>query len=182
MCRTGAVGEHGPVPDRYRVTFVCTGNICRSPMAETVLRRRAEQEGLGDVLDVRSSGTGDWHVGQPADRRAVAALAARGYDASGHRARQVTESDLDEHDLVVALDRGHLAALRAMARTPEQRARIRLLRSFDPDADDDEVADPYYGDDEHFDEVLDQIESAVTGILDHVRRATGTGDRQGSPS
>lgn len=161
-----------PPSDRpYRVTFVCSGNICRSPMAEVVLRHRAAGAGLADALDVDSAGTGDWHVGEQADARAVATLAAAGYDASRHRARQFDRSDFAGTDLVVALDRGHERTLRAWA--PDARARdaVRLLRSFDPHADGVDVADPYYGADDGFAEVLTQVEAAVPGLLDHVRRA-----------
>lgn len=167
------MGDHGRVPDPYRVAFVCSGNICRSPMAETVVRAMADRRGLGDSLVLSSSGTGDWHVGEPADRRAVAALAARGYDASNHRARQFDPSDFDSVDLVVALDSSHAQALRGWARTAQNRAKVRLLRSFDPSADGHEVADPYYGDDDHFDEVLDQVEAAAEHLLAHVRRELG---------
>lgn len=167
------MAQDGPMLARYRIAFVCSGNICRSPMAEHVVRTLAEKEGLDDALELSSSGTGDWHVGESADPRAVSALADRGYDGALHRARQFETADFDRLDLVVALDHGHAQTLRAWARTSEQRAKVRLLRSFDPDADSDEVADPYYGDAADFTQVLEQIEAAADHLLAHVRREIG---------
>lgn len=157
----------------YRVVLVCSGNICRSPMAEVVVRSLLEEQGLDDVVVVESSGTGDWHVGEQADRRALAALAARGYDASTHRARQFDAGDLSSVDLVVALDRGHERALRSWARTAGDRAKVRLLRSFDPGAASPDVDDPYYGEDHGFDAVLEQVEAAAPGLVAHVRQELG---------
>jgi protein-tyrosine phosphatase len=152
----------------YRVTFVCTGNICRSPMAEHIFRHHAEQEGLD--VEVDSSGTGHWHVGDPADERAVAVLRRAGYRSS-HRARQFEASWFDRYDLILALDRGHRTDLLRLAPDEEARRKIRLLREFDPRARDLDVADPYYSRDSAFDEVREQIEAAVPGLLDHVRQA-----------
>jgi protein-tyrosine phosphatase len=166
-------GQRSGRPTAFRIAFVCSGNICRSPMAEVVIRAKAAEHGLEDVVTVESSGTGDWHVGEQADRRALAALAARGYDGARHRARQFEPADFPAIDLVVALDEGHERALRSWARSPRDRAKVRLLRSFDPDADDPEVADPYYGADEDFETVLDQLEAAADGLLQHVRRELG---------
>jgi protein-tyrosine phosphatase len=153
----------------YRVTFVCTGNICRSPMAEHIFRRHAQEEGLD--VEVDSSGTGHWHIGDAADERTVAALRRAGY-GSGHRARQFEPGWFSRYDLIIALDRGHRETLRELAADGVQRDKIRLLREFDPDARDPDVADPYYGRNSAFEEVREQIEAAVPGLLDHVRRAT----------
>jgi low molecular weight protein-tyrosine phosphatase len=150
----------------YRVTFVCTGNICRSPMAEHILRRHVEDEGLD--VEVDSSGTGHWHVGGPADERTVATLRRAGY-TSAHRARQFEAAWFDRYDLIIALDQGHQRDLRHLAPDAEAAAKIRLLREFDPDAGHLDVADPYYGRDSAFEEVREQIEAAVPGLLDHVR-------------
>lgn len=163
----------GQVAGHYRIAFVCSGNICRSPMAEVVVRTLADKEGLAESLTVESAGTGDWHVGQGADTRALRVLRSRGYDGSTHIARQFDAGNLTSIDLLVALDGGHLRALQALARTAEDRAKIRLLRSFDPDADSPDVADPYYGDDTGFAQVLDQVEAAVPGLLAQVRRELG---------
>ena len=153
----------------YRVTFVCTGNICRSPMAEHVLRKAVEDEGLDATVD--SSGTGGWHVGDPADRRTVRTLRRHGF-TSDHAARKFQRGWFDDYDLVIALDAGHLRELRALARDEKDRDKIRLLRSFDPTAasPDLDVPDPYYDDDEAFEHVMELIERAVPGILDEIRR------------
>ena len=155
----------------YRICFVCTGNICRSPMAEAVMRRLLEEEGLDHAVEVDSAGTTSWHVGDPADRRAVAALREAGYDGSGHRAQAFERSWLADRDLVVALDSGHLDELQALAAGGPHRTKVVLLRSFDEDADradgndDLDVADPYYGSAEEFDAVLAQVEAGCRGII-----------------
>jgi protein-tyrosine phosphatase len=147
------------------VVFVCTGNICRSPLAEKVFTAELERAGLADGVRVTSAGTGGWHVGSPADDRAAALLRAEGYP-DAHAARQVDAEQLGA-DLVVALDDSHRRALRAMVPEPD---RVRLLRSFDPAAPDGaEVPDPYYGGDEGFVEVLAMIRAATPGLLDWVR-------------
>jgi protein-tyrosine phosphatase len=152
----------------YRLTFVCTGNICRSPMAEHIFRHHAEQEGLD--VEVDSSGIGHWHVGETADERTVAVLRKAGY-RSAHRARQFETSWFDRYDLIIALDQGHRTDLDRMAGDGTDRSKIRLLREFDPDARDLDVADPYYGRNSGFDVVREQIEAAVPGLIDHVRRS-----------
>lgn len=151
--------------ERWHVTFVCTGNICRSPIAEKVFAHEVERAGLADRVRVTSAGTGDWHVGDPADPRAAALLTEHGY-RDMHVARQVDEELLGA-DLVVALDDGHLRALRRLVRDPE---RVRLLRSFDPDAPPGaEVPDPYFGGSEGFTEVLEMVRAAMPGLLEYVK-------------
>ena len=157
----------------YRVCFVCSGNICRSPTAEFVLRRLLADTGLADRVRVDSAGLGDWNVGEGADARAVAALRARGYDAELHRARQFGAADLTGRDLVVALDSGHERSLLALARNAAERDKIRLLRSYDAEAaaggGDLDVPDPYYGPEDGFEHVLDLIESACRRLLAEIR-------------
>jgi protein-tyrosine phosphatase len=157
--------------DRYRICFVCSGNICRSPTAAIVTRRLVAEAGLAELVDVDSAGLGDWHVGDDADARTLRALGARGYDTAGHCARQFAGADFGERDLVVALDRGHYRALRMLAPTAEDRDKVRLLRSFDPAAADGdlEVPDPYYGRTADFEHVLDLVEAACRGLLDEIR-------------
>ncbi|QUQ68968.1 protein-tyrosine phosphatase [Kutzneria sp. CA-103260] len=134
-------------------------------MAELVFREHLREAGLADVVDVNSAGTGPWHVGEPADERARRTLARHGYPTD-HVAAQVDDRHLGA-DLLVALDSGHARALRRIADDPE---RVRLLRSFDPDAGHDlDVPDPYYGGPEGFDEVLAMVEAASPGLLAWVR-------------
>jgi protein-tyrosine phosphatase len=161
-----------PAGPTYRLCFVCSGNICRSPIAAVVMRRLVDDQGLTEVVDVDSAGTGDWHVGERADSRAVAVLERTGYDGGAHRARVFERTWLADRDLVLALDRGHLRELQALAGTREQREKVRLLRSFDDLAPDGaEVADPYFGGDREFAEVLDQVERSCRGLLAAVARA-----------
>ncbi|MEU0249003.1 low molecular weight protein-tyrosine-phosphatase [Streptomyces sp. NPDC006235] len=153
----------------YRVCFVCTGNICRSPMAEIVFRARVAEAGLDGLVEVDSAGTGGWHEGDGADPRTVAVLEENGY-ATGHTARQFQPSWFSRLDLVVALDSGHLRALRRLAPTEQDAQKVRLLRSYDPAAGGDlDVPDPYYGGAEGFEECLGMVEAASAGLLAAVR-------------
>ncbi|MGV9419643.1 low molecular weight protein-tyrosine-phosphatase [Streptomyces sp. NPDC003674] len=153
----------------YRVCFVCTGNICRSPMAESVFRARVEKAGLEDRVEIDSAGTGGWHEGEAADPRTVSVLDEHGY-RTGHVARQFQPSWFARLDLVVALDTGHLKALRRLAPTEEDARKVRLLRSYaQPTPDDLDVPDPYYGGREGFQECLEMVEEASTGLLAAVR-------------
>ncbi|MCK2199358.1 low molecular weight protein-tyrosine-phosphatase [Corynebacterium callunae] len=147
------------------IVFVCTGNICRSPMAEVIARAKAEEAGLGDKVNFSSCGMGDWHVGQPADKRAVAELKSAGYDGSTHRAAQLGPEHM-RADLFVALDSGHAHELAA---TGAPNDKIRLMRSFDPESDpEDDVADPYYGTQQDFALTRQNIEDAMPGLLEWV--------------
>ncbi|MEI2731960.1 MAG: low molecular weight protein-tyrosine-phosphatase [Dermatophilaceae bacterium] len=158
-----------------RITVVCSGNICRSPMAEVILRQLLAETGRGDVI-VTSGGLGGWHVGDGADPRAVRMLRDHGYDGAAHRARQFRQDWFADHDLVLAADRGHLRALQAMARTEADLGKVRLLRSFDPRSaatGQDEVEDPYYGSRADFEQCLLDVEAACRGVVAYV---TGNGD------
>ena len=147
---------------KLHIDFVCTGNICRSPMAEVIVRDKLAEAGLGDAVTVTSSGIGGWHVGQKADERARAALKAHGYDGEAHRAQQFG-FEQEQADLIVALDTSHVSEL--VARGVDE-DKVRLIRSFDPDSPDGAgVADPYYGGPEGFAVVREQIESAADGII-----------------
>ncbi|MBT2539510.1 low molecular weight phosphotyrosine protein phosphatase [Streptomyces sp. ISL-44] len=155
----------------YRVCFVCTGNICRSPMAEAVFRAHVAEAGLDALVEVDSAGTGGWHEGDGADPRTVSVLEAAGYEQD-HRARQFRASWFDRLDLVIALDAGHLRDLRALAPTAHDAAKVRLLRSYDPaPAAETDVPDPYYGSLDGFEECLELVEAASPGLLDAVREA-----------
>jgi protein-tyrosine phosphatase len=152
----------------YRICFVRTGNICRSPMAESVFRARVEEAGLAGAVEVDSAGTGGWYEGDGADRRTAAVLEDHGY-ASAHTARRFRASWFPALDLVIALDEGHLRELRRLAATPDDAAKIRLLRSYDPAADGPDGPDPYYGGTEGFEECLEMVEAASEGLLAAVR-------------
>jgi len=164
----------GPI----RVCFVCSGNICRSPIAEVVMREMARAQGLEDLVEVDSAGTGAWHVGDPADARALEALADAGYDGSAHRARQFEPQWFARREHVLALDAGHLRTLRSWAPSEQDRAKVRLLRSFDPGARELsgralDVPDPYYGGPKDFTCVVEQVGAACSGMLDGLRARAG---------
>ena len=151
----------------YRIALVCLGNICRSPMAEVVLSSMVEESGLADRVEVVSSGTGDWHVGKPMDRRAAATLTAHGYDATRHRAQQFDPTWHDDHDLVLVMDSSNLADV-----GPGEEGRVRMFRDFDPRAEpgsgdgaDRDVPDPYYGDDDGFEHVLGIVRRTSAEIV-----------------
>jgi protein-tyrosine phosphatase len=160
---------------RFRICFVCSGNICRSPMAEIVLRRLAREAGVDHLIEVDSAGTGDWHIGERADHRALTALSRAGFDGSLHRARQFDPRWFLRRDLVIALDRGHLRTLRSWAANDLERGRIHLLRSFDPtlgadpSTSDLDVPDPYYDGLPAFTEVLELVRRACLGLLEKIR-------------
>lgn len=151
--------------DPFRVVFVCTGNICRSPMADVVFRGFADAAGLGSRVASTSAGTGDWHVGERADQRTIEALERAGYDGTRHRARQFSPTDFTQSDLVVALDRSHERILRGWARSESDADKIALLLAFDPAARTLDVPDPYYAGPGMFDEVLGMIESASRALF-----------------
>jgi protein-tyrosine phosphatase len=160
-----------------RLLFVCLGNICRSPTAEGVMRRLVDRAGLEGAVEIESAGTGDWHVGSPPDARATAAARTRGIVLDG-AARQVLPEDFERFDLLVAMDERNLRDLRALAPDGAAREKVVALRRFDPLAVRDgdlDVPDPYYGGDDGFEHVLDVVERACQGLLDHVRAHVATG-------
>lgn len=144
-----------------RVLVVCSGNICRSPTAEAVLRAMVDRAGLSAEIEVDSAGTGGWHVGEPPDHRSSAAAKARGYELTG-AARQIVPDDFDEFDLILAVDDANLDELRRIS-PPGSTAELRKLA-------DDDVPDPYYGGPDGFDHVLDMIELAAAELLDELRQ------------
>lgn len=150
----------------FRICFVCTGNICRSPMAETVFRDLVKKAGYESAVTVRSAGTGDWHVGEPSDTRTTTALTNHGYDGSHHRARQFDPDWFDTLDLVVVFDRSQERILRAWANSEQDRGKVQLLLSFDAEqAAQLDVPDPYYSDAALFDTVLGMIERASAALF-----------------
>ena len=152
-----------------RILFVCMGNICRSPTAEGVMRRLLDETGLAGRVEVESAGTGGWHAGEPPDERATLAARRRGITLAG-AARQVRAADFRDFDLLIAMDRGNLRELLAVAPDEEAAEKVRLLREFDPASSGDlDVPDPYYGGDDGFEHVLDLVEAACRGLLDALR-------------
>lgn len=146
------------------ILLVCMGNICRSPTAEGVLRHKLQAAGLLDRVRLDSAGTHDYHVGKAPDRRAQEAANRRGYDLSALRARQVSQRDFSDFDLVLAMDQDNYdSLLRACPR--EQRHKVRLFLSFSRRFTGQEVPDPYYGGSQGFDEVLDMVEDAAEGLI-----------------
>jgi protein-tyrosine phosphatase len=154
-----------------RLLFVCLGNICRSPTAEGVMRSLVVQAGLEDSIELDSAGTGAWHVGSPPDERATAEAHTRGVALEGS-ARQVRTSDFKDFDLLIAMDSANLRDLRALAHGDEERAKVRLLREFDPASTGSgglDVPDPYYGAGDGFAKVFDLVHAACEGLLSQIQ-------------
>jgi protein-tyrosine phosphatase len=160
----------------FRICFVCTGNICRSPMAEVVFLDLVKKAGYEGAITVMSAGTGDWHVGEHSDSRTIAALSSHGYDGSRHRARQFDPEWFDNLDLVVVFDRSQERTVRSWAATEQDRGKVQMLLSFDHEqAEQVDVPDPYYSDAAMFDSVLGMIERSSAALF----RQIEPGIRQG---
>ena len=164
------IGQAEPKPvAARRVLFVCMGNICRSPTAEGVLRKLIEERAPGFDVQIDSAGTHAYHVGEPPDPRAQRAAKRRGVDLSAQRARRVTDRDFAHFELVLAMDEQNRDALLEIC-PPEHRGRVRLLLEFAPHVGRSDVPDPYYGGSNGFEHVLDLVEEAAAGVLEHLRR------------
>lgn len=149
---------------KYAILMCCMGNICRSPTAEGVLRAKLQSAGLADRIELDSAGTHDYHVGRAPDARSQRHALRRGYDLSALRARQVGVADFDRFDLVLAMDLDNMAALRQLH--PEVSPdKLRLLMSFATRHRAEEVPDPYYGEGDGFEQVLDYVEDACDGVV-----------------
>jgi len=161
----------GASTDPFRITVVCLGNICRSPIGQAVLQARIERLGLEGQITIDSAGTGDWHVGHEADVRARAILQSHGYFLT-HRARQIDPSWMNSINLLLAMDTSNFRDLGRMVEVSGQRTPLRMFRSFDPanlgvpDGDSQlDVPDPYYGDSDGFEVVLRMLEAASDGLV-----------------
>ena len=152
---------------KYQVLMVCMGNICRSPTAEGVLRHVVREAGLAHRIDIDSAGTHDYHVGSPPDRRSQHHASRRGYDLSELRARQVQRLDFERFDLICAMDWENLEYLEEIC-PPQHRHKLKRLMEFAPAGLSDVVADPYYGGQDGFELVLDHVEAACRGLLQHI--------------
>jgi protein-tyrosine phosphatase len=176
MSDASALRGHGAI-DRdarpVRLLFVCLGNICRSPTAEGVMRSLVAEAGMQEAVEIDSAGTGAWHVGSAPDARASAAAHGRGVVLEG-LARRVRSEDFEHFDLLLAMDGENLRELRRLAQGEKERAKVRLLREFDParaDAEDLDVPDPYHGADDGFAEVFELVQRACEGLLEQIRSA-----------
>jgi protein-tyrosine phosphatase len=154
------------VAGRYRVSFICAGNICRSPSADVVLAHQLAEAGLAGRVEVASGGMGDWHVGNPMDERSASALSRRGYDSSRHRAQQVQVGWFERDDVLFAMDQSHRGDLLRLGGGD----RVRLFGDFDPETPGVEVPDPYYGGTDGFEEVLDMIERTCRALVPRIER------------
>lgn len=146
------------------ILMCCMGNICRSPTAEGVLRAKLAAAGLADRVEIDSAGTHSYHIGHPPDARSQQTALRRGYDLSAQRARRALAADFDRFDLILAMDQDNMLNLARLARR-DQAGRLRLLMSFATQHDADEVPDPYYGEGDGFERVLDYIEDACDGVV-----------------
>jgi protein-tyrosine phosphatase len=155
------------------VIFVCTGNICRSPTAHAVLRQRIAQHALGDWLSVDSAGLESWHSGEPPDPRSTRHARLRGYQLSDLRARHFRPADFERADWVLVMDEGHLRHAARLC-PPQHAHKLHLLTDFCRRHEAVEVPDPYYGAADDFEQVLDLIEDACDGLLDHLGQAHRT--------
>lgn len=162
---------------QVRVLFVCLGNICRSPMAEGVFRRLVETEGLADLVEVDSAGTHAYHVDEPPDPRAQAAVRRRGVDISGLRGRQAIVNDFIRFDYVLAMDHENYAYLQALAPAKHVH-KLRLFLEYATRCTERAVPDPYFGNVNGFDRVLDMIEDAAAGLMGEIRQRLGSGERK----
>ena len=148
------------------VLFVCLGNICRSPSADGMLRKKLAEHGLDEKVTVDSAGTGDWHIGKAPDQRSQAAAAARGYAISNLRARQVVAEDFDKFDYVLAMDKSNIENMKEFMPSGKVRTQPELiLERFGNDKSIMEVPDPYYGGEEGFQTVLDLLETACDNLV-----------------
>jgi protein-tyrosine phosphatase len=153
---------------KIKVLFVCLGNICRSPTAQGVFVEKVKQAGLSENILVDSAGTGDWHLGYAPDKRSAAAAKNRGYDLSALRARLVTSDDFNQFDYVLAMDNSNLSDLTIMC-PANFTGQLALFLSYTDSYNDTEVPDPYYGDGDGFDLVLDMVEAASDGLLEQIK-------------
>ena len=149
-----------------KILFVCLGNICRSPAAEGVFLDLLKRKNILEKFEIDSAGTGDWHIGERADKRMLAAAAKRQIDLPS-RARQITKHDLDKFDLIITMDNSNFKNVFSLVNKEEQKEKIRKFTEFNSNNDYDIVPDPYFGGEEGFEEVLDLVTNCSKGLLDY---------------
>lgn len=153
----------------FAISFVCLGNICRSPMAHVVMQSKLSASELSDQVRLTSSGTGTWHIGEPIDPRAGSILARQGYDSSQHRARNFNRDWFIDHDLILAMDASNYADILDLAPSVAEHNKVRMFREFDPLAEGDlDVPDPWFGGDDGFETVLAMVERTVDNLLEQL--------------
>ncbi len=151
-----------------RVLFVCLGNICRSPLAEGVFRKLVKERRLDSAIEVSSVGTGNWHVGEPPDRRMYAVAQSHGVSLDGKVARQLRESDLENYTHIFAMDKANLHDTLYLDTRDRFGHKVRLFREMDPEPDDYQVPDPYYGGPNGFEEVYEIVDRTCSSILNRL--------------
>lgn len=185
---TEPISENRPAGDvagedrKIRVMFVCLGNICRSPLAEGVFRETVRRAGLADRFEIHSSGTGDWHVGQGADRRMRATARRFGVTLEEHCARQFAADDLATYDHIFVMDKENLHDVLYLDAEERFVGKVRLFREFDPEPDDYQVPDPYFGGDEGFDRVYHIVERTSRRLVAALAQEHDLPVRDGDPT
>lgn len=155
--------------DPYKIIFVCLGNICRSPTAEGVFQHLVNQDGLELYFEIDSAGTGAWHVGQPANSKSREVAQERGVELHSI-ARKLVHSDLEYFDMIVAMDFNNREDILSMSNRSDLHEKVILLRDFDPDPDDGQVPDPYYGGMDGFNDVFDIVNRSCTELLNFLKQ------------
>jgi protein-tyrosine phosphatase len=145
-----------------KILMVCLGNICRSPLAEGILKARLEE--LNKTVEIDSAGTGGWHIGATPDARSIKAGAKKHVDISNQKARKLQYKDLDYYDIIFVMDKSNYADVKALATSKEQEEKIHLILEFGNIGKDLEVPDPYYGTEQDFDAVFDLLDTACRDI------------------
>lgn len=153
-----------------RVLFVCLGNICRSPLAEGILRSKVTQAGLSDAIEIDSAGTGNWHVGEAPDARAQACAKTKGIDISTLRARQFVPEDFQRFDYVLVSDQQNLQDVLRLARNESDKYRVSKILDYLEDAPTRDVPDPYFGGADGFDHVYEMLDASCTSLLQEIRK------------
>lgn len=159
------MGKNGIGDRKIRIMFVCLGNICRSPLAEGVFRKLVHDHGLEDRFEIRSTGTGGWHVGNCADPRMVATAKRHGVDLDEHVGDQFKQMDLETYDHIFVMDKSNLNDVLFLDRDDRYGHKVRLFREFDPEPDDFQVPDPYYGGQDGFDHVYEIVDRTARTVL-----------------